>query len=50
MENCKKHSKLLCSECRRYDYCDIAKRCGGICYSCDITECENNPEYKEETK
>lgn len=22
MENCKKHSKLLCSECRHYDYCD----------------------------
>lgn len=50
MENCEKYSKLLCSECEHYDYCDIAKRCDGICYSCDITECENNPDYKEDTK
>ena len=40
MENCEKYSKLLCSECEHYDYCDIAKRCDGICYSCDITECK----------
>ena len=50
MENCEKHSKLLCSEYRHYDYCDIAKRCDGICYFCDITECENNPDHKEDTK
>ena len=50
MENCEKYSKLLCSACRHYDYYDIAKRCGGICYFCDITECENNPEHKEGTK
>ena len=50
MKNCEKHSKLLCSKCRHYDYCDIAKRCDGICCSCDITECENNPDHKEDTK
>ncbi len=48
MENCNKHSKKLCSECQHIDHCDIAKRCDGICYQCDITNCENNPEYKEE--
>lgn len=47
MENCKKHSKLLCSQCRYFDQCDIAKRCDGICYKCDIADCENNPIYKE---
>ena len=50
MENCEKHSKLICSACRHYDDCDIAKRCDGICYSCDITECKNNPEHKEDAK
>lgn len=47
MENCKKRSKLLCSQCRYFDHCDIAKRCDGVCYECDITHCENNPAYKE---
>lgn len=47
MENCKKHSKLLCSQCRYFDQCDIAKRCDGVCYKCDIADCENNPIYKE---
>lgn len=46
MENCKKHSKLLCSECRHYDYCDIAKRCDGVCYKCDITDCQNHKKQK----
>lgn len=50
MNNCEKHSKLICSECRHYDCCDIAKRCDGACYSCDITDCENNPEHKEDTE
>ena len=36
MENCNKHSKKLCSECRHIDHCDIAKRCDGICYQCDM--------------
>ena len=40
MKNCDKHSKKLCSECRHIDHCDIAKRCDGICYRCDITDCE----------
>ena len=48
MENCDKHSKKLCSECQHIDHCDIAKRCDSICYRCDMTDCENNPEYKEE--
>ena len=47
MENCKKHSKLLCSQCRHFDYCDVAKHCDGVCYECDVTDCENNPDYKE---
>ena len=42
MENCKKNSKLICSQCKHYDYCDRAKQCDGKCYSCDITDCENN--------
>lgn len=50
MENCKKNSKLICSQCKHSDYCDRAKRCDGNCYSCDITDCENNPAYKEELK
>ena len=50
MTDCEKHSKLTCSERRHYDCCDIAKRCDGVCYSCDITECENNPGYKEKTE
>ena len=50
MENCKMNSKLICSQCKHYDYCDRAKRCDGKCYSCDITDCENNPAYKEELK
>ncbi len=50
MTNCEKHSKLICSECRHYDCCDIAKRCDGRCWNCDITECENNPEYKEKSE
>ncbi len=36
MENCKKHSKLLCLQCRHFDHCDVAKRCDGVCYECDI--------------
>ena len=47
MESCKMNSKLICSQCKHYDYCDRAKRCDGKCYSCDITDCENNPDYKE---
>ena len=43
MESCKMNSKLICSQCKHYDYCDRAKRCDGKCYSCDITDCENNP-------
>ena len=30
MENCKKNSKLICSQCKHYDYCDRAKRCDGL--------------------
>lgn len=43
MESCKMNSKLICSQCKHYDYCDRAKQCDGKCYSCDITDCENNP-------
>ncbi len=28
-------------------YCDKAKICDGNCHKCDITDCENNPNYKE---
>ena len=53
MENCKKHSKLLCSQCRHFDYydvaSDVARRCDGVCYECDVTDCENNPDCKERT-
>ena len=31
MENCEKHSKKLCAQCRHYDYCDKANRCNGDC-------------------
>lgn len=50
MDNCKKNSKLICSKCKHYDYCDIAKKCDGICHKCDILDCQNHPDYKEETK
>ena len=50
MNNCERHSKLVCSECRHYDYCDISKRCDVRCWNCDITDCENNPGYKEKTE
>lgn len=49
MEDCQKNSKLTCSRCRHYDYCDRANRCDGKCHSCDITACENNPNYEEES-
>lgn len=49
MKPCNKDSKKYCMTCRHYAYCDIAKRCDGICDSCDVTKCENNPEHKEKT-
>ncbi len=45
--NCKKHSKKTCSKCEHFGYCDKANICDGNCHKCDITDCENNPEYKE---
>ena len=47
MENCEKHSKKLCAQCRHYDYCDRASRCDGQCDCCDDSECENNSKYKK---
>lgn len=47
LSNCKKYSKKICSECEHFSYCDRANICDGNCYKCDITDCENNPEYKE---
>lgn len=47
MENCEKHSKKLCAQCRHYDYCDRASRCDGQCDCCDDSECKNNSKYKK---
>lgn len=47
MTNCKANSKKLCSECKHFGYCDIAKRCDGKYHNCDITDCENNPSYND---
>ena len=47
MENCEKHSKKLCAQCKYYDYCDRASRCDGKCYDCDDNGCENNPVNKK---
>ena len=47
MENCEKHSKKLCAQCRHYDYCARASRCDGQCDCCDDSECENNSKYKK---
>lgn len=44
---CKCVSKKICSCCEHIGYCDKANVCNGNCYKCDITECENNPNYKE---
>lgn len=47
MNNCKSGSKKNCMNCKHYDYCDIANRCDGNCSACDINDCENNKNYKE---
>lgn len=47
MNRCKLNSKKVCSNCSHLDYCDKAKICDGNCHKCDITDCENNPNYKE---
>lgn len=41
-------TKKICSCCEHIGYCDKANVCNGNCYKCDITDCENNPKYKEE--
>lgn len=43
--NCEKHSKQQCSKCKYLDQCDRASVCNGDCGRCDITDCENNPNY-----
>lgn len=48
--NCEKHSKKQCSECKHLDCCDRANVCDGNCGRCDITDCENNPNYKRSDK
>lgn len=47
MNGCKLNSKKVCSNCPYLGYCDKANVCDGRCYECDITACENNPNYKE---
>lgn len=47
MTGCTKRSKKSCASCKHCDYCDKAKLCDGSCHLCDITDCENNSNYKE---
>ena len=42
-------SKKACANCEHHEYCNIANRCDGTCYKCDIFDCDNNP-YNEENK
>lgn len=44
----KRDSKKACANCAHHEYCDIANKCDGRCYKCDIFDCENNPNYKGE--
>ncbi len=50
MIDCKNRTKKTCLNCPYKDYCDRANVCNGECHKCDITDCENNPKYKEKNK
>lgn len=43
---CKNYSKNHCMNCPHSDYCDIPNLCNGDCKNCDITNCENNPNFR----
>ncbi len=47
MNKCYLKSKKVCSKCPHVDYCDKATIYDGNCHRCDITNCENNPNYEE---
>ena len=47
MNNCHLNSKKACSNCPNLYDCDRAKVCDGNCNKCDITDCENNLNKKE---